>query len=109
MKNKLSALALLIVLVAMFTWKGGRLHDDKGKLYNPIAWDVFGYYLYLPATFIYDDVALENRAWLDSVYAKYKPSPYPYQHTGTETNKRVIVYPMGLSRVMRPDFFGAQL
>ncbi len=32
-----------------------------------LAWDVFGYYLYLPAAFIHNDIALRDRTWTDRV------------------------------------------
>ena len=32
---------------------------------NPISWDTFGYYLYLPATFIYHDLGLKDKAVID--------------------------------------------
>ena len=46
---------------------------------HALTWDVFGYYLYLPATFIHDDPGLKDRAWLDEVMAKYDPSATLYQ------------------------------
>ena len=38
-----------------------------------LTWDVFGYYLYLPATVIHHDVALQDGAWLEEVMTTYTP------------------------------------
>ncbi|HLO38540.1 MAG TPA: hypothetical protein VK173_08620, partial [Lacibacter sp.] len=36
-----------------------------------ISWDVSGYYMYLPATFIYKD--LKQCSFKDSILSKYQP------------------------------------
>jgi hypothetical protein len=42
-----------------------------------ISWDVSGYYYYLPAIFIYND--LKKLGFKDSIEAKYKPAGSFYQ------------------------------
>ncbi len=46
---------------------------------NVLSWDVMGYYIYLPATFIYDDLTVQNKQWVDDIIEKYKPSATFYQ------------------------------
>lgn len=72
-----------------------------------LTWDVFGYYLYLPATFIHDDPALEDRAWLDEVMAKYEPSSTLYQIVDGPEGRRVIKYSSGMAVLYAPFFFVA--
>lgn len=72
-----------------------------------LTWDVFGYYLYLPATFIHHDIALEDPAWLDSVMARYEPSATLYQLVDGPDGKRVIKYSAGMAVLYAPFFLVA--
>ncbi|HEX2977024.1 MAG TPA: hypothetical protein VHO68_13890, partial [Bacteroidales bacterium] len=72
---------------------------------NVLTWDVFGYYLYLPATFIYDDPALKNQQWIDDVMQKYQPSPTLYQLVEVGNGNRIIKYSSGLALLYSPFFF----
>jgi len=74
-----------------------------------LTWDVFGYYLYLPATFIHDDPALEDRAWLDEVMTTYAPSSTLYQLVDAPNGKRVIKYSSGMAVLYAPFFFVAHV
>lgn len=77
------------------------------KPVNVLTWDVFGYYLYLPATFIYDDPGLQNQQWIDDVMGKYQPSPTLYQLVDVGNGNRIIKYSSGLALVYSPFFFAA--
>ena len=70
-----------------------------------LTWDVFGYYLYLPAHFIYGDLFLQDQAWLDSIVAQYEPSATLYQLYKMESGKWVIKYSMGVAIFFSPFFF----
>ncbi len=74
-----------------------------------LTWDVFGYYLYLPAHFIYSDLSLINQEWLMSLVDTYQPSSTLYQITKLESGNWVIKYTMGLSLLYAPFFFLAHL
>ncbi len=72
---------------------------------NTFHWDVFGYYLYLPATFIHHDVGLENREWLEEIQEKYHPSPTLYQASKhPNTQKHIIQYTSGMALLYLPFF-----
>jgi hypothetical protein len=78
---------------------------------NPkLDWDVFGYYLYLPSTFIFHDIKLERKAlWLDPIMEKYNTTDGFYQaHIGPQ-GTYVMKYTMGLSILYSPFFFTADL
>jgi hypothetical protein len=71
-----------------------------------IDWDVFGYYLYLPATFIYHDIELEKRdKWLSPLISKYKTTEGFYQAYKGPQDIHVMKYTMGLSYIYAPFFF----
>lgn len=71
-----------------------------------LDWDVFGYYLYLPAHFIYHDITLEEKdKWLSPIIAKYNTTDNLYQAYKGPKDKYVMKYTMGLSFVYAPFFF----
>ena len=70
-----------------------------------LTWDVFGYYLYLPAVFVHGDPALKDRAWFDEVMSKYAPSTTPYQVVDGPEGIRVIKYSSGMALAYAPWFF----
>ncbi len=74
---------------------------------NVLTWDVFGYYLYLPATFIYDDPGLKDQKWIDDIMQKYQPSPTLYQLVNQPNGNRIIKYSSGLALLYSPFFFAA--
>jgi hypothetical protein len=71
---------------------------------NALSWDIYGYYMYLPATLIYNDAGIENRQWKDSLDKKYQADRPAYQFYPTEKNRLVNVYPAGQAIAMFPFF-----
>ncbi|MBC6996850.1 hypothetical protein QWY85_04105 [Neolewinella lacunae] len=68
-----------------------------------ISWDVSGYYMYLPAAFIYHD--LREVKFLDEVLTKYRPTPYPYQTFTHPSGRQVMKYSVGQAVLYSPFFF----
>lgn len=78
----------------------------------PIAWDVSGYYLYLPAVLIYDD--LQELKFLPEIIEKYKPSISPdqafaYGETAEGRPRYVMKYSAGMALLYLPFFLLAHL
>ena len=69
-----------------------------------LSWDVFGYYLYLPATFIYNDLGIKDLTALDLANAKYNMTPYYYQFTTTATGAHANIYQLGMAMLYLPFF-----
>jgi hypothetical protein len=67
------------------------------------AYDQFGYYAYLPATFIYNDLAFQ-KSWKDSLQSNYCSQNIVYQFVDVEQGKKVNMYHMGLSYIHLPGF-----
>lgn len=101
--QKRSLLTVLLCCAALLTL---RISAPPQKA---LTWDVFGYYLYLPATFIHHDLALEDHAWLDEVMERYEPSATLYQLVDGPEGKRVIKYSAGMAVLYAPFFFIAHL
>jgi hypothetical protein len=70
-----------------------------------LSWDNYGYYLLLPATFIYHDPGIEHPGWLKSLNEKYQPERPFYQCWPGQKNRLVNVYPVGWAIGYAP-FFG---
>jgi hypothetical protein len=105
--NRFSVLAALIISVMLSF--GAVKHRLAQLPVHTIAWDVYGYYLYLPSTFIYHDPGLQKTEWLENTFAKYKPSPDRYQYHSGIKGRQINVYPMGLAWAYAPGFFLAHL
>lgn len=68
-----------------------------------ISWDVSGYYMYLPAIFIYDDI--KEFKFMDSILVKYQPTPnFQQVIKDKNSNNYVIKYTIGHSITMLPFF-----
>jgi hypothetical protein len=71
---------------------------------NILSWDVFGYYLYLPLTFIYRDLSLENIQLLYEIFEQYQPSNTLYQVFRSPEGEWVLKYSAGLAILHSPFF-----
>lgn len=104
-KNPFSV-ATTFVIILIITLLQFKTYDYKNSSNPyPISWDVYGYYLYLPATFIYDDLGLQNDDWINKTREKYNPSSTFYQATQGKDNKKIIVYNIGYAFIYAPGFF----
>ncbi|MBK6893050.1 MAG: hypothetical protein IPH00_07925 [Flavobacteriales bacterium] len=101
--HKRSLLTVLLCSTALLTL---RISAPPQKA---LTWDVFGYYLYLPATFIHHDIALQDHTWLDDVMTHYEPSSTFYQLVDAPDGKRVIKYSAGMAVLYAPFFLIAHL
>lgn len=69
MKHKFSFVALLISVVTFFIFRFDYSDANENYDLKLTTWDAFGYYMYLPSGFIYDDYT--ELKWVDSIDAKY--------------------------------------
>jgi len=99
-KNKIniSKIALIIIIIMMVTI----------KFINPpsniLSWDAFGNYLYLPATFIYNDPGLHDIDWVNITIEKYNNTATLYQLTPMPDGGNVIRFSPGMAILMSPFF-----
>lgn len=71
---------------------------------NFISYDNFGYYLFLPASFIYHDPGLE-REWYKEINEKYKSTPTYFQLMKSPKGGVIIRFFRGMSMLWLPAFF----
>jgi len=76
---------------------------------NILSWDVFGYYLYLPAAFIYHDLKLNDIAWVNQLIEQYQITSTLYQASALPTGNWVMKYSMGMAILNAPGFVIAHL
>ncbi|HTA63621.1 MAG TPA: hypothetical protein VK835_14245 [Bacteroidia bacterium] len=72
---------------------------------NIICWDVFGYYLYLPFSFIFDDIELKNEQRVWDIINTYHNTATFYQGVKLENGVYIMKYSMGLAILYAPFFF----
>lgn len=102
LKEKLAVCIAFLVLVFAKPLLAG---FDAWGLDGKLSWDVFGYYLYLPATFIYHDPLLTDMSWFHQLFEFYQPSPHAYQIRPIEGGTHMIHYSMGMAVLMLPFYF----
>jgi hypothetical protein len=76
---------------------------------NILSWDVFGYYLYLPATFIYHDLRLTDISWVNQRIDQYQTTSTLYQASAMPAGGWVMKYSMGMAILNAPAFFIAHI
>jgi hypothetical protein len=103
-KHRISFCALILcVTVIAF------LRLFLAPFYHIFTWDVFGYYLYLPAYFIYGDLFLSDFEWVRGIIETYSLPGSFYQAVETDGGNWVMRYPMGLALLNLPFFLLADL
>lgn len=102
---RLSHYAVLIVALAFITVRGFYWTNNTVNGYNATSWDAFGYYMYLPSVFIYEDVKELN--WVPGIDSTYHVTGGQFYQaiqleSGTYTNKY-----LGGVAVLQAPFFAA--
>jgi hypothetical protein len=72
---------------------------------NVLSWDVFGYYLYLPQTFIQNDPGIHDVSHVYDILNTYHNSPSFYQAHPVENGNHILQYPIGMAILFSPFFF----
>ena len=71
---------------------------------NVLSWDTFGYYLYLPQLFIYNDLGIQDTQHLQEIVDKYESTATLYQIWQTDTGHWLIRYTAGQAVLFAPFF-----
>jgi len=92
------ACAVLLILASQFYYPKWQFSHNEAT----ISWDVSGYYFYLPAIFIYQD--LKKVEFKEDIHQQYRPASGPYQTFTHEGGNEVMKYSMGLALQYSPFF-----
>jgi hypothetical protein len=76
---------------------------------NEISWDVLGYYLYLPATFVHQDPLLKDINWLKKTNDEKKLAGTLYMISQNEKGETMYFFLMGMAILYLPFFFAGSL
>lgn len=72
---------------------------------NILAYDTFGYYMYLPARYIFNDPGLKDFGNVENINRQYKNSNTLYQFAPGTDGQKVIRFYRGMSYLIAPGFF----
>lgn len=72
---------------------------------NTFSYDVFGYYMYLPLAFKYNDLTIQNYSIITETLNTYHASETFYQAVKWDNGSWVMRYPIGLSVLFSPFYF----
>lgn len=76
---------------------------------NVFVYDVFGYYMYLPLSFKYDNLTIHDYKIISETLNTYHASETFYQAVKWDNGNWVMRYPIGLSVFYAPFYFIADL
>lgn len=103
-QNYLSILAVGIILTVFIIQRFAYFTNNDRNGYNATSWDALGYYLYLPSTFIYDDV--KELKWFPEKDSIYQMSGgHFYQGIQLENGNYTFKYLSGVAIMETPFFF----
>lgn len=101
--RKQTLLLILVIFAVLVSLRFTKSFD------NALSWDVKGYYLYLPAIFIYDDPLIQDVSWVEEAREKYQTASTLYMLNRTGNGSHVIKYTSGLAMLYAPFFFAGHL
>ena len=97
-KGRLSSIVLVLSFIAILA--GIIINLPM----NILSWDTMGYYLYLPLTFIYQDLGMKDVQVVQDLIAQYELSGSFYQAWQADTGFWVIKYTSGEAILLLPFF-----
>lgn len=98
LQQKASFVALLGACVFLVSYRAAHVHTQE------ISWDAFGYYLYLPATFIHADPLLDDASWVHEANETYELTGTVYQLTRNDAGEPMYFFLMGMALFYAPIF-----
>lgn len=98
-KISTSFLLLFVIILSLIVFRSNNIDQKE------ISWDVFGYYLPLPATFIYDDPMLNDRAWVEKLNEERQFSGTVYQISSNDQGEPMYFFLFGMSAFYSIFFF----
>ena len=97
-KNQFSLVTLIFLILGIFLLRLLTLQ------LNDLSWDVLGYYLHLPAFFIYHDHGLNDITWIYKLMDQYRFTGSLYQISTGPAGNPIFFFLMGMSFFYLPFF-----
>jgi len=108
-RNRISRLIFILSAIAIISNRFLLPRFDAHDVLAILSWDVFGYYLYLPAFFIHHDLGIRDFTWVQQILDTYHPTVGFYQAYAGPAGAYVMKYPMGMAILYSPFYFLAQV
>ena len=93
-----SKLALVFAILFIVIFRMTNVSDKE------TSWDVLGYYLPLPATFIYEDPLMENRGWIEEINKEKNLTGTLYQISSNDEGEPIYFFLLGMAILYLPFF-----
>ncbi|MGB1039266.1 MAG: glycosyltransferase family 39 protein [Flavobacteriales bacterium] len=93
-----SKLALVFAILFIVIFRMTNVSDKE------TSWDVLGYYLPLPATFIYEDPLMENRDWIEKINKEKDLTGTLYQISSNDEGEPIYFFLLGMAILYLPFF-----
>ncbi len=103
LKNKLSTLSILTILIVLIIFRFNSPNFKKGENLKVTTWDAFGYYMYLPGIFIYNDVT--ELKWLDKIEEEYELTGGQLYQANIYSNGNYVFKYLGGVAILESPFF----
>jgi hypothetical protein len=84
-------IAVIAITISLFVYRLVNISNQE------FSWDVLGYYLPLPAVFIYQDPLLDDKSWVEDINNEKKLSGSLYQISTTPDGKPMYFFLFGMS------------
>jgi hypothetical protein len=97
-QNKVSLWTLLLLSIFIFSYRSNNINEKE------ISWDVLGYYLYLPATFIQEDPLLNDISWLEKINEEKELTDTLYMISSNDEGEPMYFFLMGTAILYFPFF-----
>lgn len=96
--NNISIVTLLVIGTILSVYRISNVSEKE------ISWDVLGYYLPLPATFIHDDPTLNNIDWLQTTIEEKDLAGTLYMVSSNEKGEPMYFFLLGMALFYLPFF-----
>lgn len=97
--SNLSLFVLLAICSILSIYRITNVHHKE------ISWDVLGYYMYLPATFVHHDPLLKDISWLKKVNSEKELASTLYMVKENKKGEPMYFFLMGMALFYLPFFF----
>jgi hypothetical protein len=93
-----SLITLILICSSISIYRITNVSDKE------LSWDVLGYYLYLPSTFIYHQPMLNDYTWLKKINEEKKLTGTLYMVSTNDKGEPMYFFLMGMSMLYLPFF-----
>jgi len=99
----LTLIVCILAIFFLFQYRFSRIQPNENPSLKVTTWDAFGYYLYLPGIFIYQDV--KDLQWLPEIENKYQLTGGDLYQANRYKNGNFVFKYLGGVAILEAPFF----